>query len=80
MADEPANAEKLTSAPRFEVTSEMLSDFVDALSDFEVGGVAIPQRFLERVLQDLAPHLARQIARGSSCCGSQPSVGTSDPF
>lgn len=46
---------------QFEVTPGMLSDFCDAMSDFEVEGVAIPERFLSRVLQALGPHLARQI-------------------
>lgn len=76
MPDLPANAGKSTGVPQFEVTPEMLSDFVDVLSDFEVEGVAIPQRFLERVLQDLAPHLARQIAHGTSSCGATLSGGT----
>lgn len=59
MCEQAAIADTNAGAPQIEVTPEMLSDFCDVLSDFEVWPM-IPERFLDCVLQALAPHLAKQ--------------------
>ena len=48
---------KNTGVTQIKVTPEMLTSFCSVLSEFEVEGVAIPERLLSRLLLVLAPHL-----------------------
>jgi polyferredoxin len=78
MSDPADKPQELTSVLQIEVTPEMLSDFCDVLSDFEVWPM-IPERFLGRILQVLAPHLAKQNLGKCSTLGSSASHCTDEP-
>lgn len=57
------------------VTEAMISDFCDVLSEFEVEGVAIPERLLERLLMVLVPHLTTHTSCVSIGLGQSPTCG-----